>query len=156
MCNVQFDPCKADRRGVYTSTVEFLISIEKVDPRADNDHCIITSIIKNFTEMVRLLVTDSRIDPSVHDNMAIPLVARQVGSKAVIEAFGEEVVTCTVGRKHTEAKWVLEGVKELEGFLGEFCDVVLEMTGVGVGGVEAGRKSLDALGGVGLGVVDVE
>ncbi|KAJ3282105.1 Trehalose-6-P synthase/phosphatase complex synthase subunit [Rhizoclosmatium sp. JEL0117] len=72
------------------------------------------------------------------------------------DGSGEEVVTCTVGRKQTEAKWVLEGVKEVEGFLGEFCDVVFEMTGVGVGGVEAGKKSLDALGGVGLGVVDVE
>ncbi|ORY22954.1 hypothetical protein BCR33DRAFT_728366 [Rhizoclosmatium globosum] len=30
--------------------------------------------------MVRLLVTDSRIDPSVHDNMAIPLVARYGGT----------------------------------------------------------------------------
>ncbi|KAJ3069281.1 Trehalose-6-P synthase/phosphatase complex synthase subunit [Podochytrium sp. JEL0797] len=62
------------------------------------------------------------------------------------EAFEGEAVTCTVGRKETEARFWVEGVKEVGVLLEEFCKVCEEMMGSGGdGGVE----------GVGLGV-DVE
>ncbi|KAJ3009031.1 UNVERIFIED_CONTAM: Trehalose-6-P synthase/phosphatase complex synthase subunit [Siphonaria sp. JEL0065] len=74
------------------------------------------------------------------------------------DGFGEDggVVTCTVGRKQTEARYYLEGVKGVEVFLGEFCGLCETMTRSGGGG---GRREREAVGSgvIGLGVaVDVE
>ncbi|ORY27606.1 hypothetical protein BCR33DRAFT_725480 [Rhizoclosmatium globosum] len=48
----------------YTSTVEFLLSIEKVNPRVANEFCIITAILNNSTDIVGLLLNCDKIDLS--------------------------------------------------------------------------------------------
>ncbi|KAI9334963.1 glycosyltransferase family 20-domain-containing protein [Obelidium mucronatum] len=73
----------------------------------------------------------------------------------VDDGGGQGVITCTVGRKQTEARYFLDGVKGVELFLNEFCSVCESMTRSGA--ASGSRRNSRTGMGIGLGVaVDVE
>ncbi len=59
----------------FDEIVEYLLTLDEVDPSAGNNYCLYYSVYRNHLDIFKMLLADDRVDPSANNNFILGFAA---------------------------------------------------------------------------------